>query len=213
MGFSNEMDDGQDLNILLSRRLGVQRAPSPNVASELFPSIVLELERVEWGFLGGERTFERWIKSAATVAKFGSCGVMNEPGTGVLGVVKRFSGLAVTSGVLQWGYGPTVGTGVPGFACDSRISGTPSAPATGGVQSSLRINNNLNDSTPVWSIQLGEYKHTAGLSFTIQGPWVVAPGSAFWVSHNTADKELSVAFRWTERSANSSELQSAGSFE
>jgi hypothetical protein len=66
----NEINEGS-LNSIVSRRFGMKGAAAfPAVAPELFPNITLENDRVEWGFLKGERIFARAINVNAVGAQF-----------------------------------------------------------------------------------------------------------------------------------------------
>lgn len=93
----NEILEG-GLNQLLTRRLGMKLgSPAPAVAPEVFPSMNLESDRPEWGFIKGEQLMGYGeLIAAGTAADYGQCWLINPVGSGTLITITRIS--ATTAG-------------------------------------------------------------------------------------------------------------------
>ncbi len=89
MALVNEIQVGR-LNAILHKLLSMKEgAPSPVIAPELVGAIVLETEREEWKFLGGEIPWGFPFSIPATVNARVKCQVRNPPGSGTLAVITR----------------------------------------------------------------------------------------------------------------------------
>lgn len=87
----NELEDGASINLVLSRRFGVQGAPAPFMASEVFPTLAMEGPSAppEYHFLGGSRLVAGQRLDTAAAANFSHAGLQNPLESGALIVVHR----------------------------------------------------------------------------------------------------------------------------
>lgn len=91
MAIFNEILEGQ-LNQILASRLGMKvGSPAPALNPEIWPGLVLENDRPEWHFLGGERQFGSSFLEVGTAGQLTVGGISNPPGSGVLAVIERVS--------------------------------------------------------------------------------------------------------------------------
>ncbi len=83
----NELQGGAGVNLVLSKRFKIGDAPAPFMASELFPTFVVENDRPEFHFLGGSRLWGISGTDAATAAETSNVGVENPSGSGLISVI------------------------------------------------------------------------------------------------------------------------------
>ena len=211
MGIRNEMDDGSHLNLILTRRLGVQGAAAPNVASELFPCIVLENDRPEWGFIKREKHCQQTMTGAAVAGELTSVGIANMPGgTGVLAVCNRIylSNTQTTPFDMNVGFNVLQSLGAvtsqpKGHPVDSRW-GSEDPSLTGFIRDQVA---GLATGMTVQRIVV-----PANATVELNGAWVLAPGSFLFVEARGAAQEVMASFQWTERAATEGELLGAIAF-
>lgn len=69
--------------------------PIPTLSPALTPVVVLEDDRVEWGFAGGDFIFGYFASQAAVVGEQGFMGLVNPAGSGIIAVVDLFMSVQV----------------------------------------------------------------------------------------------------------------------
>jgi len=193
------------LNEIITRRLTTPGgSAAPAVAPEIFPVLVLESDRPEWGVLKGENPFAvSRVAAAPGVGNFLTHALVNPTGSGVIVVVKRLAAVAGTGlvrvGVAEngtYGAGGVQGIGIP---TDSRISAFAGAVFTRRSASSLTelIGAGAVTPSPLW---FGEA--TTNLDI----PFILKPGWGMFVATNSSNTALTTNIFWTERKAQPGEL-------
>lgn len=202
----NEMTDGSDLNQVLTRRFGIQGAPSPNMASEFFPNIVLEAERPEWGFLSGERHYSiNGADAAGGVGVYSHLHLFNPSGSGIIAVIEKVIMRALTTqDVLIYGWCNTNANDGASYArsLDSREVTRRSACQMGTFTGVASVNRILGE----WSPPLADD------SLPMCQGIVLGPGSEFIVRPTTDNIGLQGMIQWRERAATQGELRSAEAY-
>lgn len=190
------------LHKLLSMKEG---APSPVLATDIFPMLALEVDRPEWKFLGGERICLGGASTGATEAECSQNALYNPPGSGVIGIIETircFSSGGTFYATLRLGAGePLVGSVQPTRAIvDSRYpfaaATMPTLQVWAGTAAAQQGN------VAGW-LGRGLANHTLVSDFAI----VLSPG--FYVSlHTYADnQDFGTMFHWRERAIEPSETR------
>lgn len=208
----NELQGGAGVNLVLSKRFKIGEAPAPFMASEIFPTFVVENDRPEFHFLGGSRLWGISGTDLAVAAQFSAVGVQNPLNSGLISVVKE---VWVTSG------------GLPAATFDLRIES-----ATVGVTPDTVFQTVFLDTRNGPSVT--RVPTTEGLLFTTGGAQpgigffrgttdasgqfrrivvdvVLGPGGRMWVTQAGVQIACVASFRGYERVAEPGELQGAES--
>lgn len=192
-----------DLSEVLVKRLRTPGgAPAPNVAPEVFPTMALEVDRPEWGWLKGEMRFAAWGGPAGVVGQLSRVRLINPAGTNTIAVVTRIYANAVQG--LELVRAPLMA---------SLITNRPTAPIdTRRVLSTATLQNSRLTVT-----QGGEVGSVpSGVSFAFLGqniwhdyraPIVIAPNGHIEIVGTVVNTAiLAVNVEWYERQANPGEL-------
>lgn len=189
----NQFEDRGQLANVLQRRLNMTgAAPAPSVAPELFPCLVYENDRIEWGYLKNEIPYSRHRVTNTPAAGQHAAVVLENPAiSGVIVVVKRVlsslnarvSNVSTPNGTLVFGDA--------GFSRDSRTS----------VRSRAFVSEYA-----VLTANMPSLQWLAIPNVETDLEWVVAPGQFLILASNTAAASLTGGFAWTERPAVQGEL-------
>jgi len=191
-----------ELNQLIARRLTTPGpAPSPTVEPAIFPSLVLESDRPEWGYISGERLCGVGGAVTAVAAQYSSIAIINPVGSRTIAVVEA-SQVSVPSGgiryqITQAGMALTVAT--PGVR-DSRwntdgLIGSGRGVLTAGIGATL-----VQPPDPVLQLV------TTG-TYLNEHPFVIHPGWTLVLQQTVANVAINSAFiLWRERTAQPGEL-------
>lgn len=208
MGQTNELAGGNELNLILSKRLDIGNAPAPFSASEIFPTIALEVDRPEWKWLGNERLCTGAATDPAVAGQYSNVGLANPADSGAIIVLERLY-IANTIGThadFRIQLDPDAlafDTGGAGFIRDSRAGWNVSGAGTGGAIGQVGTRTNI--SRPGF---LATFVHLAngGNSMQLDDQWIIHPGNRLWISAPGANNICQAAFFWRERRAQPGEL-------
>lgn len=202
MSLWNEVLEGS-LNQLLAKRLGMQvGSPSPAVAPELMPTLALEVDRLEWGYLKDERPCAGRAVQAAVAGVVSTAILANPANSGTLVVVETIEVQNTGTNldvILHFAPTATLVTLGPTTPRDSRFSNN--APTTNTV---AILSHDATAALPVGG------KNVFRLGTTALGwqpfPFVLKPGTALEVRGITVNVALIANFQWRERAAQPGEL-------
>lgn len=200
----NEVQSGR-YNAILHKLLDMKEgAPAPTLAPEILSAIVLEQDRPEWKFLGGERMVTGFASQAAVVGEYQGNGCRNPAASGILLVIEAI--IPVNNPTIQVNLvtSDAVATDVTTisspFARDSRLGFTGNGGA-GRLLTASSTNATLNRSGPV-----GRFIGSTGTPVV---PWVwpfvLSPGFELFVVNINQNTASSATWVWRERPLESSE--------
>ena len=198
------MEFGQGLNLVLSRAFGVQGAPAPFMASEIFPMVVLGNDRPEWGFLQNCRYAQGRGLDAANAGDTSHVGLQNPVGSGAIMVIERIMMANTTANALTLNL--AIGIGITPDASggetflDTRYGVAANFP-TGNIVLLTQV-------AGVGTL-IDQVRVTANSVLTYPGPFILGPGGFFVVRGAAANQSATAAFRWYEYSASDGELLNA----
>jgi hypothetical protein len=194
----NEISEG-GLNQILNRRLAMEGySPSPTLAPEVMPGLVLESDRPEWGFLKGEQLlgFSQSL-GAGGAGAFGQAWFTNPTGSNTICVIERVS--AHTTGnhaiiriARSVDAGAIVGTLQNNTWRDTRWA----------IPGVLQVR------TVITTLPALTYRTLAQAtpSFPYDEPIVLGPGTTCHIYGETAATAFAFSCAWTERVALRGEL-------
>lgn len=200
----NEMTEGAGANLILQKVYGVVGAPSPIMASELFPQVVVRNDRPEWPFLEGDRIAAGVVSDGAVVGQISHVGLINPVDSGVLVIVKEFliaQGTAQRTNLIFIGQNvEATDTTAPGAPRDSRFQ----LIAVGGPETTALLFTLTQVGTitaaPIATVSFSD-------TFRYDQPIVLGPGGFLMVRGSVSNEGLTVSFSWLEQKAASGELQ------
>jgi hypothetical protein len=198
----NEIQQGR-YNAVLHKLLDMKEgAPSPTLATDIFPMIALESDRPEWAFLGGENLCAGTRTDAAVAGSVSHVGLSNPRGSGVVVVITKI----IVIGASGNGYN----------LCMQR--GTQSDAAGYGVKLDTRAWPSATLWTPV--APLFDYTNATAIGalfgFLRIGPElqrecalnvVLNPGSRMIVRQSAVNAASQCTFFWRERALSPSETR------
>lgn len=187
------------LDQLLAKRLTTPGGSvSPTVAPELFPVITLENDRPEWGFIKGERLYQRRIFMTAVGAQYNTLqlfvplasrtiAVVEEIKTGNTNAVEIGRGVA-DGGLAGW-------TGQIIRSRDMRVSSG----------SQCELSSNTNALRPVIT---GFFDRLSLDQASTKQPYILGgrSGDALFIASIVVNQSLDVTVTWRERGAQPGEL-------
>lgn len=183
-------------NAILHKLLGiVDDAPSPKLATEIFPVLSLEADRPEWAFLGNERLMAARGDAVAVAGNYAYVSLNNPSDSGVIVTVERVMVACSTGltyeGVL--GLGPAQAQNLThSTPRDSRYQ-TPTG--TFGVGAAV-----LRQDSQATVVNGPAFRIPNNATLEIDAPWVLAPGFALLWQHGTVATAIErVSFVWRER--------------
>jgi hypothetical protein len=209
----NEIQVGR-YNGVLHKLLDIKDgAPAPQLAADIQPGLILENDRPEWKFLGGEHLCAGVGRRSATALQFSTVWLWNPmPSRGVIIVVEKVIISATTAsgtnGQVHWGHiDALIGGGTQvevahGFR-DARLARGNQASAgqvyVAGPAASGDITAELG------SVFFGGDSQTV---LTIENMnYILMPQTGLGFQSGAVQENLTVAFQWRERQVESSELR------
>lgn len=200
----NEIQSGR-LNAILHKLLALKEgAPSPSLATDVFPMLGLEMDRPEWKYLGGEVLVSGWGAKSPVAGEFGNVTLENASGSGALIVLEQIGISIATAGQVEI-FPLHTASGLTNvssrYARDLRWdnpTGTFFKQATGIIRQG--------DLTPI-SPSNAYFYPLAGTSCLYPVEYVIPPGRGISVRAATANIALRVWFVWRERSLEQSETR------
>lgn len=198
----NDINAGR-FNGILHKILNIaDGAPSPKVATEIFPTINLESDRPEWLFLGGERLISGYLGYTPTAGQYGHIVLTCPAGSNVVATIERIRIYNAAAGartfqIAPWGVGtPGTPTNTYVFTRDSRWI---SASGNWG-QSALNMGT-FSNAAPQGSINKQINLATLD-AYDIVTPYVIAPAGGILIRAGSADTPITVNIDWRERYMN-----------
>jgi len=202
----NEMTEGAGINRILSNKYGVQGAPAPFMASEVFPMVVLASERPEWAYLEGSRICHVRLVDGAAVGLFGHCVLKNPADSGVILVAEHINVYRSAAGASD--YDVIIGIGESGISWDTTpvgtfrdtrlitVGNTRNPTGEGGVRTQAGSFGNILE-----SFYLNQYDN-----WQVDGPWVIAPDGYVGVRGGSSNNAVLCSIQWREYPATEAEL-------
>jgi len=201
----NEMTEAGELNLVLSRRFGIQVAPAQNMATEFFPNIIMESESLEWGFLGGRKYLIAFNQQNGVAAETQALIFTNPAGSGVIAVITKaiFGNEGADETDFGWAIAAPTSFG-RGVHRDSRLMGNPITGPSGVCTWGARTN--------AAATILNRMGRCAGDladgAQPVEG-FVIAPGGRMAFSPVSQDINVRGTIWWYERVAAADELRGA----
>lgn len=181
-------------------------APSPTLATDIFPTISLEVDRPEWKFLGGEMICSGWGAKAAAAGEYGNVVLENPTGSGALVVLERIGISIATAGQVE--AFPLYSSAVSAlaavstrFAADLRWAN----PSGSFFKTSVAMIRQGNLS-PI-SGGFAYFYPLANTTSLFDLGFVLSPGTAVSIRAATVNIAMRVWFRWRERVLEQSETR------
>jgi len=198
MSVFNEIQEG-GLNQVLTRRLDIKGdVPSPTVTPEIAPSLVLENDRVEWGWLKGERICGRDATQSAVAGQFSSIQLTNPVGSLVIITIERIQNY--TAAVNAISRAQLLDGGLVGWsAITSAVMDTRWAAES----TSLQVSRTANVAGPS---TFAAFARLNGNNDALTQPIVISPGNSIMIVGTAVNTAIGVGIFWRERTAQYSEL-------
>lgn len=195
----NEIAEQGQLSQVLQRRLNMLgAAPAPALMPEIAPTLNLENDRAEWGWLKGERRMQRLVSINAVAAQFGAAQLYIPSTTRVLAVVNHIR--VFNANVLNITRLQGIAGGIAGWAAIA----TTSVDFRWGAQgSSCLLETVTNAVQPAGNGIIGRLNATG---MTLNQPIVIAPGTALGIYADVANQIVQFEIGWYERPALPGEL-------
>lgn len=200
----NLVQDG-GINAALQRRLGMDAAPAPALAPELFPVYPAGEYTADLNYLANVRLCMGGVRQPSVAAQQTFAKLNNPLGSGIIAVVSMVSvwndtrtdvfGIEVVTPVT--GFGATAGTRRfrDGRIVNAAANALPVCTVVGG--------------TVAGGVPVGP-RHavvgSTGASKEVQGSWVLKPNSALEIVFESQAEAGLFGFYWTERRALPAEL-------
>lgn len=181
----NEVQVGR-YNAILHKLLDMSEgAPSPSLATDIFPMIALEVDRPEWAFLGGERLCSMTWFDGATASNYSALGLRNPAGSGVLVVLEAVNTEELSVG-LYFGLrsNSTIDASFPGRCRDSRMA----------------AQNSVAEVVQVTQVAQPAYPYGWAKQFDVKDqPWIISPGYELMIWPAGLDVGIRLGLSWRER--------------
>lgn len=196
----NEISTGRFNGILRKLLALPQGAPSPVVATEIFPTITLEADRPEFAFLGGVRLGSGGRTDPAVAGNYSHVGVRNPDGSGVISVITAMTLNVVANSLVYLGLrtNATVTAAVNGVIRDSRWAATGGAAWT------------TTQVVDLTQVAVGVYPQyyirvPANVPTRIEMDWVLSPGYEVLAHPAGQNEQIVGGFEFYERVIEASE--------
>lgn len=190
----NEIQSGR-FNAILRKLFSMDvGAPTPSLATDLFPMVAVEVDRPEWSFLGGVRLCAGRWSDAAVGGNYSHVGLRNPAGSGTLIIVRRIqSGFSASSAIrIGWRANGTVDASNAMRPIDSRWGAAYSTGLlTELTQAAVAV-------YPLYSVQ-------GSAQLVCQVPWILSPGYELFVHCQSTGTAVEASFYWEERRLEASE--------
>lgn len=197
----NEVLEGS-LNQLIAKRFGMQAgSPSPLVAAEIFPVVVLEDDRVEYGFMKREVLGAARCVQGATAAVISNAMLRNPPNSGVIVTVLGFemqtaSNIDVLANYSDVANYATLDAGLPRdlrFGAPAPTNNTVAVPS-----------HDATNAVPAGAKAL--FRFAANPTGFQRVELILGPGTSVEVRTVSVNTSLVVNWIWRERTAQPGEL-------
>ena len=198
----NEIQIGR-LSALLHKPLGMtEGAPSPTLATDIFPTLCLESERPEWAHLAGVRTRQGYHYHTLIAANNGWIALVNPAASGMLVVCEKIR------------VGSSAGTYIRVYL--AAVAVTAGAPVNtvsfldsrdGLFTSAAQIREGEAVGPLLLSPASGVLAMPAAESQDVPTKYVLAPNSAVLIYNETVNQSFSAWFEWQERALEPSETR------
>lgn len=195
---------------ILAKLLGMKENPAAQLATEIFPQLVLETQRPEWEFLGGSKLCQGAVSTGAVVGQQGHHKLLNPFGSGTLVILERvtfgaFSSREVVAGTSGSG---TLANGPFQTAVrDARFGPLTIWPAAVPQTAAQLFTANAVGSAHVNECFRAQNVVLADLPVT---PVILVPGTAYVVTNVTLNSTCSVTWQWRERVLQPDEVLGGG---
>jgi hypothetical protein len=196
----NEIQVGRFNGILHKLMNMSEGAPSPSLATDIFPNIVLENDRPEWVYLAGGRLVNITLYDPPAAGNYSSVIFRNPSGSGVLAVVQgvRFLLSGAANVIMGYRTGATVAGGdFHGLARDTRMAGALSA----------CFLNALTQAAAIGYVQYVVPFPAAAVVEEDQQAWVVSPGWDLYFYPDVQNVGIRASVSWRERALEPSETR------
>lgn len=188
------------------------KAPAAEIATEIFPGLVLENDRPEWAALGGTRFAFGRVSGLNAVGVI-SCVLINPAGSGQMLIVRYARGnIHNTSGAvgnLDFGIGSAANVTTPQptlrFLADTRFPPSTNTARPVGLLGTFNGVNVLGQKDQIGVPNLAGNANACYANVLFKGPLVIAPGFAAAVQWDVANVTLRASFDWYERPMQESE--------
>lgn len=204
MAYPNEIQIGR-LNAVLYKLLDMKEgAPAPQLTGEVVPGLVLESDRIEWKFLGGERIMAGRATPGAAAGEITAAQLLNPAGSEVLIILEAcvFS-TSSNTGVLFGFTQADIGSdgSLTASSRDTRVT-----PLTGNVGVG-RINGVTQVGSAITGPIVGDLYGLANTPMRYPGQVVLAPNMGFVAETGSANIAVRSTWIWRERRLEMSETR------
>jgi len=193
----NELQVGR-FNAILTKLLSMKEgAPSPILAPEIIPTVVLENDRPEWAFLFGGRLGAAGLEQVAVALEFPAVQLFNPVGSGILMVVEHFQFESTTGQQFRVGPTATPLATAPGGASGSRDLRGVSSITTGQVVGQIRSATSALAFPTFYLI----YDHLQNpfVMGELKFPFILDPGKGMTVQGTAVASTMRMNCAWRER--------------
>lgn len=191
------------LHKLLAMREG---APSPTLATDIFPTICLEHDRPEWLYLAGASRHQGYTSITGVAAQYSSICLYNPAGSAALIVVEGVH-IYPSAAVAVREY-PMVGyaAALAGWTAVGTRGATDLRLGYGqGVGRIYRVTEVALPLQNAFSQIMGPAVSNQNL--VLEHPWVLGPDTGYRITCPTVNTTLTVSFRWRQRPLEPSETR------
>ena len=198
----NEVQIGRFSGILHKLLDMKESSPAPTLAPEIIPTLQLEGNRPEWGFLAGERLAAGFDQSVGGAGEISHVILDNPATSNALITVERI--VAVTfDGAgdnyligIQVGTAPTFSASGAGVLRDSRW----------GAAQSIGLIATRENAAPMTN-DVVSFEAPIQTTLVFDFPFVLAPASRVYVRNGAVARTTTAAFFWRERVLEASETR------
>lgn len=201
-GAYNDIGVGR-YNRLAQRLLQVKAAPPmPTLAGELSASLVLECDRPEWKFLGGERLLQCSQSIAAAAGLPSTARLRNPRISGVLAIVEGLIAGSDSNNLIVWGIATTITANLANAANPGPLVRDSRGAQSGGAASCIVTTDNVGIAANIIGrVRVLASTPTPYLPVEI----VLGPGGSIEISATTNNTILDFTILWRERMQEESE--------
>lgn len=195
----NEISDRGQLTQILQRRLNMLgAAPAPALMPEIAPTLTLEHDRPEWGWLKGELPRSRTINVTGVAAQFSHIQLYIPTNRRNIAVITSIISNQATIAQVGRSF---IGGGLVGWVGGTSAGRDLRDNSNGGA---VLIETTTNISLPGGFLELARI---SGITAQYDQPIILAPtGQALFIHSGNVNQTLTVTVSWYEREAFPGEL-------
>lgn len=202
MAYPNEVQVGR-FNAMLYKMFSMEEgSPAPQLTGEIIPAVILENDRPEYKFLGGEHLMTVGAQITSAVSNFAQLQLYNPAGSGALVILEQIEFCLASAGL--WGIYVTqtelaggAPTSLTTFKRDSRFGG---ATAAGGV-----ANVAITTHTAIVGARLFVARDAANATNARRFEYVLSPGYGLTLTTVNTNIDVGANIQWRERFLEQSE--------